>query len=370
MGAGSLARQKRVHRELVAACYEGLDSFALRRRTLELFAQAVPIDADFFATTDPATLLHTSAISSGLPAESSSRFLHNELAEADVNKFRSLAHARIPVDALDRVTGGDRLSSPRYAEILRPLGFGDELRAALRTRNGCWGVLCLHREDSANGFTAEEVEFLSTLVPHLAEGLRRTVLAEGAAVSEVEDGPGVALIDEEGGLAAATPAATRWLAELADADQPRRSGLPVAALAVLERLKALDTGEAAADEVIPRVTARTAAGRWVVLHASRLTGSTAKPQATLVIEPAGPLHLAETIVAAFGLTPRESDITERLLRGLPVKRIATECRISSHTVRDHCKAIFEKVGVNSRGELAATVFRMTSASRPVLRPAS
>lgn len=359
-----IARRERINRELVAACYEGLDSFALRRRAASLLAEAVPFDAAFFATSDPATLLHSSAVTVGLPPESSPRFLHNELAEPDVNKFRSLAYARVPVGRLDRVTEGDRFKSPRYSEILRPMGLGDEIRAVFRTRNSCWGFLCLHREDAASGFTAEEAEFLTGCLPHLAEGLRRTVLAEGAAVETGENGPGVALIDVEGGVAAATPAAARWLAELADSDQPRRSGLPVAAVAVLERLWGLDS----ADATVPQVTARTATGRWVVLHASRLSAPAEKPQATLVIEPAGPAHLAGTIVAAYGLTSRESDVAERLLRGLAAKQIATECAISVHTVRDHCKSIFEKVGVNSRGELAAAVFRMTtSTSGAILR---
>jgi DNA-binding CsgD family transcriptional regulator len=65
-------------------------------------------------------------------------------------------------------------------------------------------------------------------------------------------------------------------------------------------------------------------------------------------------------VAAYGLTPRESDIAGRLLRGLPVKTIASDCRISQHTVRGHCKAIFDKAGVSSRGELMANVYQMTS----------
>ena len=45
-----------------------------------------------------------------------------------------------------------------------------------------------------------------------------------------------------------------------------------------------------------------------------------------------------------------------LSRGLSVKEIAAELILSVHTVRDHIKAIYDKTGVNSRGELVATLF--------------
>jgi DNA-binding NarL/FixJ family response regulator len=36
--------------------------------------------------------------------------------------------------------------------------------------------------------------------------------------------------------------------------------------------------------------------------------------------------------------------------------MAEELVLSAHTVRDHVKAIFQKVGVSSRGELVAKLF--------------
>ena len=49
-------------------------------------------------------------------------------------------------------------------------------------------------------------------------------------------------------------------------------------------------------------------------------------------------------------------MTRRIARGMGTSEIAGELFLSPHTVRDHVKAIFEKVGVRSRGELVATVF--------------
>jgi DNA-binding CsgD family transcriptional regulator len=61
-------------------------------------------------------------------------------------------------------------------------------------------------------------------------------------------------------------------------------------------------------------------------------------------------------MAGYGLTNREGDVAQRLLTGLPRKVIAAELRISLHTVNDHTKAIFDKTGVSSAGQLRAHLF--------------
>ncbi|MDP8931911.1 MAG: helix-turn-helix transcriptional regulator [Actinomycetota bacterium] len=98
------------------------------------------------------------------------------------------------------------------------------------------------------------------------------------------------------------------------------------------------------------------------MPASRLASSVepARTQTSLVIEPATPTDLAPLIVAVYRFTRRESAVLQRLLQGLPAKRIAAELEISLHTVRDHTKAIFNKAGVGSRGELIAEIYHSSS----------
>ena len=59
--------------------------------------------------------------------------------------------------------------------------------------------------------------------------------------------------------------------------------------------------------------------------------------------------------AARGLTPRQQEIASRVLWGMSNKRIAGELDLTEQTVKDHINAIFRKLGIHHRAELAARV---------------
>lgn len=344
---------ERVARRFSERCYAGLDAPSLQAELLDALQRIVPFDAAFCATVDPATLLFTGAASREIPLEASGRFLTNEFLEEDVNKFRSLATARSPVDWLDRITGQRRATSARYREIMAPLGLGDELRAAFRAGGACWGFLCLHREDGPYSFTPDEAQLVTRLSSHVGEGLRRSLLSVADAPGADPDGPGVLVVAENGLLVATTEAGERWLWEL-DGAEPGRGPLTIAVRALLAQLASREAdGSPAAS---PRVRLRTPTGRWVALHASPMAGLGDGRRIAVVIEPAKPSELAPVILLAHGLTRREGQVAMLALQGKTNKGVARDLRISEHTVEDHLKAIFAKVGVSSRGELTARIF--------------
>jgi DNA-binding CsgD family transcriptional regulator len=326
-------------------CSTGLDPDALRRDVLGLLREVLPIDAAFFATVDPATMLFTSAVSEEPLVAAAPLFLDNEYGADDVNKFVALAAGPDPVSSLDRATSGDRAASVRYTSVMADLGLGDELRAALVVGGRCWGVMCLHREDAPAGFSDREVTLVRRLVPYLADGLRRSVLAQAAFERQGAEGPGIVVLDDALSVVSSNPAGERWLREIADA-QPTsgHEGLPVAVLAAV---RATGAGEAAG-----RV--RTARGQWLSVHASRLEGPQGG-QTAVVLELASPEHLTSLFLDAHGLTPAQTRVAALVLRGYSTRQIVNELHISSHTLQEHLRAVFDKFGIGSRRELVAAL---------------
>jgi DNA-binding CsgD family transcriptional regulator len=352
--------EARVHSEFLRLAHSGLDSRTLRLRALHQLREIIPIDAFWVATADPATWLFTSAIKEAIPEEAVPRFVENEFLQDDVNKFRVLAASRAaPVSSLYRATENRPETSRRFREILTPLGLGDELRAVFRTGGAVWGYACMHCEAGTHGYTPQHLALLARLAPLFAEGLRNALLLENARRgdrAEQEDSPGLVVLADDLSIAATTLTGERWLAEIGD--RTSRLPLPEAVHSVVARLWALERSEAGeeVDRRLPLTRVRTASGRWLVIHASRLSGPGTAGQTAVVLEPAPASEVAPLLLDAYGLTPREREVAQFVLRGMPTAAIAAALLISPLTVQQHLKAVFDKAGVGSRRGLIARVF--------------
>jgi hypothetical protein len=67
-----------VSQEIIRLCHAGLDSRTFRIESVKRLKKAIPVDASFFATADPATLLFTGAVLDDVLASATAQFLENE----------------------------------------------------------------------------------------------------------------------------------------------------------------------------------------------------------------------------------------------------------------------------------------------------
>ena len=343
---------ERARRLIVRRCHEGLDVASLALAFTESIREVVSFDGWCWHTIDPATSMLTSAIRPDF--ESEPRFPRYEYTVPDVNKFAHLARSRQTAAVLSEATHGLLATSARYRDLLHPRGIEHELRASFVSDGCCWAACALYRKASSADFSVEDADFISSLSTMVAEGFKRALLIADTTAEPASDGPGLVLLDEDDVLQSLTPSAERWIADLVDAGSGERRLLPSPFYAVAARARALADGSESADQMAyARVITRS--GRWVTLHASRLTGRSTSLTA-VIIEPAQAIEIAPLIVRAYGLTEREREVAKLVLQGFSTREIAERLHLSPLTIQDYLKSIFDKSGVRSRRELVARIF--------------
>lgn len=92
-------------------------------------------------------------------------------------------------------------------------------------------------------------------------------------------------------------------------------------------------------------------GNVLSIHASAMVGDS--ESVAVIVDRARPAELTSLLVDAYGLTHRQRDVLGRILLGRPMTQLAHSLGMSEHTAHDHRKAIYRRMGVSSRSELAA-----------------
>lgn len=317
--------------------------------------KAVPFDGACWHTLDPGSDLITQHRLQGLP-DRFAVLANNEYAVEDVNKFDQLARAGQKAATLSQATGGHPERSPRFRDLLTPAGLGPELRSAFVADRATWGALILVRRAGQPEFEDRDIELLSRASPLFARAIRRGLITEACEPAcAVPDAPGVLELDASGQLIRASSSAEPLLAELSGSTL--EAGVRSAAIqAVASATRtAIATAGAARTPGLPSSTVKAPTGRWLVLHGS-LLGTKSSGEVAVFIQRAHPTLIAPLLLKAYGLTAREQEVTQLMLKGATTIQAAQRLAISPHTVTDHIKAIYEKTGARTRGELSATLF--------------
>jgi DNA-binding CsgD family transcriptional regulator len=332
--------------------------------------RAVPHDGATWFGVDPVTLLATAPSRvEGLDPGMCDTYWHLEFHEQDTGLFADLARGEGA--AAMRLSLDDRPArSIRFREFMQPQGYSDELRAVFKTGNSTWGVVGLYREGAHPPFDEDDVAIMKGISRSVAGALRAHVREISPWLGQ-PSAPGLVVIDRDGRVISANAEALGWLRELwPTAPEPtahdaasldifglrdRDLQVPTALFALVARARAVADGRERAPS---RLRLRDARGRWLVLHASPMTGPGSPDgwSVAVVIEAAKSAEIAPIIIEAYSLTPREREVLGAIARGGSTAEIATELFLSPHTVRDYVKTVFEKLGVSSRSELVARLY--------------
>lgn len=310
------------------------------------------IDSPFWFTLDPESHLVTSIYGEGCDVDPGD-YMRWELLADDFIKTADVVRNPRGVLTLHEATNGQPERSPIYVEVMVPNGMAQELLVALRSSTGeNWGTTRLNRAPGDPMFSEHEINIMSAAAPLIAEGVRRGLLVGEATEPERPEAPGLMVMTLDGEVEWLSPGAEEWFSRLPD-DDGRQDGVPTSVLAAAAGALRDAEHSGAGGVSTARVPMRD--GRWAVVHGA-VMGTNGNSRVTVIIQPAHPDRIAPLLMSIYGLTGREQEVTQLILRGGSTTELAKALGLSPHTVQQHLKSIFEKTDVNSRGELVAKVY--------------
>src|SRR5439155_13736925 len=257
------------------------------------------------------------------------RALELEFSGYDFAAKHDLARRTKSAASLSFETGGDLARSPRWDEVMRPVGIGDVAVLACRDTLGCWGWIELYRDGGDARFGGADLELLANVGPSLGSALRRTWMAERGGGGFEPSPPGVIVLDPDLSLVSRTAGSGIWV-----------DALPAAALfaawgmlpAVVYPVATLARSRDAATEA--HGLERTVDGRWIMIEAALLEGDD-EGRIVVTLRGATSTETFALLCRAYALTRRERDVVAALAAGLDTRAITERLFISRHTVQDH-----------------------------------
>lgn len=331
-----------------------LDGESMRREAIVELQRVIGFDRWCWPLADPRTLLPLSGLAEhdygrGLP-----RALELEYSGDDFAAKHVLARRANSAGSLSAETGGDLARSPRWDEVMRPVGMGDVATVACRDALGCWGWVEAYRDRGDRRFQEEDLQLLAQVGPNLGSALRRSVAAGHEDGVHDQRPPGVIVLDRDLRLVSWSAGARDWIDALPAAGMFASWGmLPpiVYPAATLARSGA----SAQANALL-----QTVDGSWVMIEAAALEGQHDGGIA-VTLRAATASETFDLLCRVYALSRREREVVAALLGGLDTRGVTQNLFISRHTVQDHLKSVFEKVGVHSRREVLARFTPATDA---------
>lgn len=355
---GRNSRSERAQRGAEALGRSGKSTAIFAAEIARHVETVIPHCAACVITLDPATTLLTSTYKFGDLTghhEADDLWAELEYRSDDPTRLQEMARRSMPAIAASHLPDGPS-SSVRMRRLIGPHGYGDELRMLARANGETWGSVSLFRSDDRGPFARDEIRMLASISVPVARGLRAGLVSSAAAAGlapSSEGGPTVLIVDCHGEIRHRTEGS----ADVLDAfsEEPNRSPAHGMIQSLVSHAQEFARG---ATDTEARLRFRSPSGRWLMAQASVLAGPDDQPtgEVVITIDDLRPPDLLRLLAGVWGLTEREREVVDVVLRGVSTAGIASSLSMSNYTVQDHLKSIFDKAGVRSRRELLARVF--------------
>jgi hypothetical protein len=213
--AVATARQRGRCRERLERLSESsLDCESLQREAIVELQAVIGFNRWCWVFSDPDSLVPLGGLAEHDYGPAVARSLELEYSGGDFATMSALARRANPVGSLSAETGRDLARSPRWDEVLRPVGIADEAALACRDALGCWGWIKAYRDHDDTPFAEHDLELLAHVGPTLGSALRRRLGGASCGTLPAPTSPGVVLLDEDLRAVSWTAGAREWIAAL------------------------------------------------------------------------------------------------------------------------------------------------------------
>jgi DNA-binding CsgD family transcriptional regulator len=254
----------------------------------------------------------------------------------------------------------DLIRGEYYNDFLRHQSIHHQMTFWLRRRDRLLGIVALFRPRNAHAFSSVDIAKACLMAPYLAEALDRTIMTHQSLVHEsvidtiVSDLPyeGIMVLDDSLEPVYQSDRALRLLSPLGSDGTCReafsRSAVFKDICQCCKRLLACGRVDNNSDAYLDHFELAPAPDGKRVSIGMRLIRNSGRPFILLYVEFDEEMETLIKGLKSFGLSRRELDVILLLSRGLKNNEIGKKLFISPHTVDNHLKSIYRKMGVTNR----------------------
>jgi hypothetical protein len=362
--------------QFLEALYGGAADPAEFERALQIIAQQMRCQSAALLSLNVRSPAADMAVSVGLFDDAARGRYLKDFAGIDP---APAAFARMPLgtaSTTDRILADHERKHGAFAnEFYYPLGLAETLGGNLRSDNGCFELLGLHRGPDRPAFEDTELAMVERLMPHISRALqlRRAFLRLEVKATGLQNAldrlhAGVALLDTAG-TASYVNHALQLIAQRRDGISLNRAGRPVPANAEARiRFDALFAaaarGGSGGTMVVPRSTGVRPYSVLVspsptTVADSLLPRAGSRQVLVVVHDPASdPVENYETLQIALGLPPGAARLVAALASDGDLKSFAEREGITIHTARFHLRIALERTGARTQAELVRLAVRL------------
>jgi DNA-binding CsgD family transcriptional regulator/PAS domain-containing protein len=336
--------------DLVGEAYAFEDLAEYRQGILEIITRVVPCDRVGYneITPDESFAISLPAYEPSLLPRFAALIYENPL----IQRFERTRDGR-PYRISDVIDQQTFHALALYKEIYRGMGVEWQVAFTLPARAPLIVGIALTR--THKDFTTREVQLLALARPHLMQAYRNAELwsSRKALLAALEQGldtlgQHIVVLDPHGRVEFATDGARRLLGDM----HANRRGLPNE---LRNWLCAQDHARVAAEPLILEI-----AGNSVLV---RLLPSRRDDHREVLLLENGTGQLSIDALRGLGLTPREAETLFWTALGNSVAETAAELGIARRTIQKHLQHVYEKLGVRSASQAAATAWAAVGVRR-------